>query len=157
MFRIGIGHDTHRLVAGRPLILGGVNVPYEFGAQGHSDSDVLTHALIDALLGAMADGDIGTHFPDDDQRWQDANSLLMLAHVARSIDERGWLLANVDATVFIERPRLRGHIDAMRKNLATVLKTDISNVSIKAKTGEGLDAVGRGEAVMAQAVALVFQ
>lgn len=155
MFRIGIGQDTHRLVAGRPLILGGVRIAFEFGAEGHSDSDALAHALIDALLGAMADGDIGSHFPDKDPQWKGADSLQMLAHVAELTYKAGYIIENVDTTVFLERPRLREHVDAMRTNLARALDMDVSRVSVKAKTGEGLDAVGRGEAVSAQAIALI--
>jgi 2-C-methyl-D-erythritol 2,4-cyclodiphosphate synthase len=155
MFRIGIGNDTHRLVAGRRLILGGVSIPYEFGAEGHSDSDALAHALIDAVLGAMAEGDIGVHFPDGDPKWKDANSFDMLERVIGLARERGFHVVNVDATVMLERPKLRGHIDAMRQNFARTLKVDISCISVKAKTGERLDAVGRGEAVSAQSIVLL--
>ena len=155
MFRIGIGNDTHRLVAGRPLVLGGVTVPYEFGAEGHSDSDVLAHALIDALCGAMADGDIGVHFPDDDPQWKDANSFEMLAHVVHLARERGFHVVNADATIMVERPKLRSFVDAIRANLARGLDVEINCVSVKAKTGEGLDAVGHGEAVSAQAIVLL--
>ncbi len=155
MFRIGIGNDTHRLVAGRPLIIGGVNVPYEFGAEGHSDADVLTHAVIDAVLGALAEGDIGVHFPDSDERWKGANSFKMLADVVRIAKKRGFHAVNADATVMLERPKLREQIDQMRENLAEALRLNITSVSVKAKTGEGLDAVGRGEAVSAQAVVLL--
>src|SRR2546421_13109669 len=109
MFRIGIGNDTHRLVAGRPLILGGTSIPCEFGAEGHSDADALAHALIDAVLGAMADGDIGSHFPDNDPKWKDANSFEMLAHVVRLAHKRGFQVVNADATVMLERPKLREH------------------------------------------------
>ncbi len=155
MFRVGIGNDTHRLVAGRPLIIGGVNVPHEVGAEGHSDADVLTHALIDAMLGAIAEGDIGVHFPDKDPRWKDANSFKMLAHVVQLAKERGYHTVNADATVMLERPKLREHIDQMRENLANSLHLDVTAVSVKAKTGEGLDAIGRGEAVSAQAIVLL--
>lgn len=155
MFRIGIGNDTHRLVAGRPLIIGGVNVPYEFGPEGHSDSDALAHAVIDAVLGALAEGDIGVHFPDGDPQWKDANSFKMLRHVMRLVKKRGFHAVNADATVMLERPKLREHIDQMRENLAEVLRLNITSVSVKAKTGEGLDAVGRGEAVSAQAIVLL--
>jgi 2-C-methyl-D-erythritol 2,4-cyclodiphosphate synthase len=155
MFRIGIGNDTHRLVAGRPLILGGINIPYEFGAEGHSDSDALAHALIDAVLGALADGDIGLHFPDNDPKWKDANSFEMLAHVVRRAHKRGFQVVNADTTVMLERPKLREHIEAMRENIARTLNTDISAISVKAKTGEGMDAVGRGEAISAQAIVLL--
>src|SRR5262249_26871902 len=152
MFRIGIGNDTHRLVAGRPLIIGGVVIPYEFGAEGHSDSDVLTHAVIDAVLGALAEGDIGVHFPDSDPQWKDVNSFKMLAHVVHMARERGFSAVNLDSTVMLERPKLRKHIDQMRKNLAETLGVGVTSVSVKAKTGEGLDAIGHGEAVSAQAI-----
>ena len=155
MFRIGIGNDTHRLVAERPLIIGGVNIPHEFGAAGHSDSDVLTHAVIDAVLGALAEGDIGVHFPDSDAQWKDANSFKMLAHVMRLMKTRGFHAVNADATVMLEQPKLRDYIDQMRRNLADALRLNIASVSVKAKTGEGLDAVGRGEAVSAQAIVLL--
>lgn len=155
MFRIGIGNDTHRLVAGRPLILGGVTVLCEFGAEGHSDSDAVAHAVIDALLGAMADGDIGVHFPDTNPKWKDADSFDMLAHVMKRLEARGFQVINVDATVMLERPKLREYIGSMRVNVARALGVDVDRVSVKAKTGEGLDAVGRGEAVSAQAIVLV--
>jgi 2-C-methyl-D-erythritol 2,4-cyclodiphosphate synthase len=155
MFRIGIGNDTHRLVGGRPLVLGGVEVPYELGAAGHSDSDALAHAVIDAMLGAMADGDIGVHFPDRDPKWKDANSFDMLVHVVRRADARGFHVVNADTTVMLERPKLREYIAAMRVNIARALNVDVGCVSVKAKTGEGLDAVGRGEAVSAQAIVLL--
>ena len=155
MFRIGFGNDTHRLAAERPLILGGVSIPYELGAEGHSDSDALAHALIDALLGAMGDGDIGAHFPDSDPQWKDANSLEMLAHVVRLANKRGFHVVNADATIMLERPRLRAYVYAMRANVARTLQIEIDAVSVKAKTGEGLDAVGRGEAVSAQAIILL--
>ena len=155
MFRVGIGNDTHRLVAGRPLILAGVHIPYEFGAEGHSDSDALTHALIDAILGAMAGGDIGVHFPDSDPKCKDANSFDLLAQVVRTADEKGFHLVNTDATVMLERPKLREHIQPMRANLARALHVDITCVSVKAKTGEGVDAIGRSEAVSAQAIVLL--
>ena len=155
MFRIGIGSDTHRLVAVRPLVLGGVRIPCEFGAEGHSDSDALAHALIDAILGAMADGDIGVHFPDTSEKWKDADSFDMLAHVMRRVEARGFHVVNADTTVMLERPKLREFITAMRVNISRALKTDLDCVSVKAKTSEGLDAVGRGEAVAAQAIVLL--
>src|SRR5690349_13484319 len=151
MIRIGIGNDTHRLVAGGPLIIGGVIVPCELGAEGHSDADVLTHAVIDAVLGALAEGDIGVHFPDSDPQWTDANSFKMLALVMRLAEKRGFSVVNVDTTVMLERPKLREHIDRMREHLAETLGVDVTSVSVKAKTGEGVDAIGRGEAVGAQA------
>lgn len=155
MFRIGIGHDTHRLIAGRPLLLGGVRIESERGAEGHSDADALTHALADAILGALCAGDLGAHFPDDDPQWKDADSLQLLARVGRLARERGLYLVNADATILLERPKLREHLAAMRENLARTLDVAASCVSVKAKTGEGLDAVGRGEAVTVQAVVLL--
>lgn len=155
MFRIGIGHDTHRLVAGRPLILGGVRVESDRGAEGHSDADALTHALADAILGALGEGDLGAHFPDDDPKWKDADSLQLLARVCRLTRERGFHLVNADATILLERPKLREHIAAMRQSLAKTLDVEGGCVSLKAKTGEGLDAIGRGEALTVQAVVLL--
>lgn len=157
MFRIGTGYDTHRLVAGRSLMLGGVLVESDRGADGHSDGDALAHALADAILGALCEGDIGVHFPDSDSQWQDADSLQLLARVCWLARERGYHLVNADATVMLERPKLRDYIDAMRETLAKTLQVEISCVSVKAKTGEGLDAVGRGEAVTVQAVVLLQQ
>lgn len=153
--RIGIGYDIHRLVKGRKLILGGVEIPFERGLMGHSDSDVLTHAVCDALLGAAALGDIGTHFPDTEPRWAGASSLDFLAHVVELLADRGYQVANVDATVMAERPKLKPHVTAIRERLASVLKVHLGQVSVKAKTGEGLESVGRGEAIAAQAVALL--
>ena len=155
MYRIGIGHDTHRLVEGLPLVLGGVRVESERGAEGHSDADALAHALTDAVLGAMCEGDIGVHFPDKDPRWKDANSLQLLARVMWLASERGYRVVNADATVLIERPRLRPYVLEMREKLAEVLGVEITCVSVKAKSGEGLDAVGEGHAVTAQAVVLL--
>ncbi len=155
MFRIGIGHDTHRLVDGRPLILGGVSIESERGAEGHSDADALTHAITDAILGALCEGDIGVHFPDHDPRWKNADSLQLLARVMWLAGERGFRIVNVDATVMIERPKLRPYIQEMCEKLADVLGVEVDCVSVKAKTGEGLDAVGEGRAVTAQAVVLL--
>jgi 2-C-methyl-D-erythritol 2,4-cyclodiphosphate synthase len=155
MFRIGIGHDTHRLEQGRKLVLGGVLVESEAGAVGHSDADALCHAVTDALLGALALGDIGAHFPDTDERWSGADSLRLLAQVVEKIEVRGWRVVNLDSIVMIERPRLRPYVERMRERLAEVLKVEIDCVSVKAKTGEGVDAVGEGRAVTAQAIALI--
>src|SRR3984893_17540126 len=151
MFRIGIGHDTHRLVEGRPLILGGVRIESDRGADGHSDADALTHALADAILGALCEGDLGVHFPDSDSQWRDADSLQLLARVCWLARERGFHLVNADATIMLERPKLREHVAAMRENLARTRDAETGRVSVKAKTGERLDAVGRGEAVTVQA------
>jgi 2-C-methyl-D-erythritol 2,4-cyclodiphosphate synthase len=155
MYRIGIGHDTHRLAEGRPLVLGGVEVESERGGEGHSDADALSHAVTDAVLGAMCEGDIGVHFPDRDPRWKDADSLHLLARVMWLAGERGFRVVNVDATVHIERPRLRPYIEEMRAKLAEVLSVELDCVSVKAKTGEGLDAIGQGSAVTAQAIVLL--
>src|SRR6185503_12357605 len=155
--RIGMGYDIHRLVEGRRLVLAGVDIPFEKGLLGHSDSDVLAHALCDALLGAAALGDIGAHFPDTDERWKGASSLDLLAQVVEMIARLGYRVANVDSIVMAERPRLRPHIQAMRERLASTLQIDIDRVSIKAKTGEGLEAIGRGEAMAAHAVALLIK
>lgn len=155
MFRIGIGHDTHRLAEGRPLILGGVRIESERGAEGHSDADALSHAITDAVLGAMCEGDLGVHFPDKDPRWKDADSLQLLTRVMWLAGERGFRIVNVDATVMIEHPRLRPYIQEMREKLSEVLGVETDCVSVKAKTGEGLDAVGENLAVAAQAVVLL--
>lgn len=155
MFRIGIGHDTHRLARDRKLILGGVALESEFGAEGHSDADALTHAVIDAILGALARGDIGAHFPDTDPRWRNVDSLELLRHVVELARADDYRIVNVDSVVHLESPRLRPHIDRMRERLAAALDTDIANVSVKAKTGERVDAVGEGRAVQAQAIALL--
>ena len=155
MYRIGLGCDTHRLTDGRPLILGGVQVQSERGAEGHSDADALAHALADAILGALCEGDLGVHFPDRDPQWKDADSLDLLARVVWLAHERGWRIVNVDSTIMLERPRLRPFVTEMREKLARTLEVDTTCVSVKAKTGEKLDAVGRGEAVMTHAVVLL--
>ncbi len=155
--RIGIGNDIHRLVEGRKLILGGVEILFEKGLLGHSDADSLTHAICDALLGAAALGDIGTHFSDRDAQWKGVDSLKLLSRVAAMLNEAGWRIVNVDATIMAERPKMMPHLSAMKLNLAAALNLDISCLSLKAKTNEGLDAVGRGEAIAAQAIALLEQ
>ena len=154
-YRVGIGYDIHRLVPDRKLLLAGVRVPYTKGLLGHSDSDVLAHAVCDALLGAAALGDIGTHFPDNDPRWRGASSLDFLRHAVKLVGERGYRVVNLDATVVTEQPKLKPYIAAMRQQLAGVLEIDVESVSVKAKTNEGLDAVGRGEAMAAHAVVLI--
>jgi 2-C-methyl-D-erythritol 2,4-cyclodiphosphate synthase len=155
MFRIGIGSDTHRLTRGRELVLGGVHVESELGAEGHSKADPLAHAITDAILGALCEGDLGVHFPDTDPRWKDADSLQLLARVVWLAGERGFHIVNVDATVTLEQPRLRRYISEMRERLAQTLGSDARCVSVKAKTAEGLDAVGEGLAVSAQAIVLL--
>jgi 2-C-methyl-D-erythritol 2,4-cyclodiphosphate synthase len=157
MFRIGIGHDTHRLVAGRPLILGGVRLESDRGGDGHSDADALCHAVADAILGALCEGDLGAHFPDTDSQWKNADSVELLARVYTLARERGYRLVNVDATIMLERPKLRGYIATMRETLAKTMEVEAGSVSVKAKTGEGLDAVGRGEALSVQAIVLLQQ
>ncbi len=153
--RIGIGYDIHALVEGRRLVLGGVELAQHIGLHGHSDADVVTHALMDALLGALALGDIGHHFPDSDARWKDAASVEMLEHVVGLMAERGYAVGNVDVTVVAATPRLAPHLGAMRAALATRLRVGPGEVSIKATTGEGLSPEGRGEAIAAHATALV--
>ncbi|HKP14241.1 MAG TPA: 2-C-methyl-D-erythritol 2,4-cyclodiphosphate synthase [Blastocatellia bacterium] len=154
-YRVGTGYDIHRLVDGRKLLLAGVRVPFMKGLLGHSDSDVLAHAVCDALLGAAALGDIGSHFPDTDPRWRGASSLDFLRQAVKLVGEKGYRVANVDATVIAEQPRLKPYVQAMREQLAAVLEVDVDSVSIKAKTNEGLDAIGRGEAMAAHAVVLI--
>ena len=155
MFRIGIGTDIHPLVAGRPLLLGGVHVASDRGGDGHSDADALLHAISDAILGALAEGDLGMHFPDSDPQWKDANSIQLLSRVVWLAHERNIHIVNVDSTIMLEAPHLRPYILSMREKIADVLAVDVACVSIKAKTGEGLDAVGQGLAVSAQAVVLI--
>ena len=153
--RIGIGHDIHPLVAGRPLVLGGVRFESERGLAGHSDADVLAHAIGDALLGALALGDLGTHFPPGDPRWRDASSLDLLRRIRALLDERGARPVNVDATLVAEAPRIAPHRERMCRNLAGALGLAESQVSVKAGTSEGLGALGRGEGIAAWAVALI--
>jgi 2-C-methyl-D-erythritol 2,4-cyclodiphosphate synthase len=151
----GIGWDSHRLAAGRALILGGVTIPHDRGLDGHSDADVLTHAVIDALLGAAALGDIGEHFPDSDERYRDADSIELLRTVVAMLAERGLRVAHVDTTVVMERPKLAGHREAIRASLAAALGVDAGHVNVKASTGEGMGFVGREEGVAALAVATI--
>jgi len=155
MHRIGFGTDIHRLVAGRPLIIGGVEIESDLGADGHSDADVLMHAAADAVLGALALGDLGTHFPNDEERWRNAESAHFVLYAVGLAQERGFEVANIDTVIDLELPKLRPHIEEMRANLATALRIDIDRVSIKAKTGESVDAVGEQRAVRAQAVVLL--
>ena len=165
MYRIGEGYDVHKLVDGRDLILGGVKVPYEKGLLGHSDADVLIHAIMDSLLGAFALGDIGKHFPDSDEKFKGISSIKLLLEVKNIISkelEKGYIkdfrsfeICNIDATIICERPKLRDYIDEMRKNIATTLEIDINQVSIKATTEEGLGFTGQGEGIAARAISLV--
>jgi len=153
--RAGTGYDLHRLVAGRPLVVGGVTIPSDRGALGHSDADVVCHAITDAILGAAGFGDIGRHFPDTDPRWKDASSLDLLARAARMVAAEGFEVGNVDVTIVLETPKIRDHVDAMRRAVAASIGIDAGRVSIKGKTNEGVDAVGRGEAIAAHAIALI--
>lgn len=155
--RIGFGTDIHRLVAGRPLVIGGVAIESDLGADGHSDADVLMHAAADAVLGALALGDLGTHFPNDEERWRDAESAQFVRYAVGLANERGFSVGNLDAVVHLERPKLRPHIDAMRANLADSVGVELDQVSVKAKTGEGVDAIGERRAVSAQVVVLLIK
>ena len=153
--RIGQGWDNHRIKAGRPLILGGVTIPCEFGLDGHSDADILLHALTDALLGSLALGDIGMHFPDTDPQWRGASSDRFVEHAKALVAERGYAIVNVDCTVLLERPKLKDHRDAIRENVARILGLSPDDVNVKFKTSERVGAVGEGLSAEAQAVVLV--
>lgn len=155
MFRIGVGNDIHRLEAGRPLIIGGVSIESNLGADGHSDADVLLHAITDAILGALALGDIGTHFPPSDPKWRDAESKVFLEKASDLAKQQGYSIVNLDSTIALERPKLRPYIDEIRTNIANLLELDINCVSVKAKTGEGVDAVGNNSAIRADSVVLL--
>ena len=155
MIRIGNGFDVHALVAGRPLILGGVTIPYDRGLEGHSDADVLVHAIGDAILGALALGDLGAHFPDTDPRWKGADSRALLRHIVELMPGRGYRIGNVDATVIAQAPKLAPHIAAMRANLAADLRCAVEDVSVKATTTEHLGFTGRGEGMATMASVLV--
>lgn len=155
--RVGCGYDVHKLVEGRKLILCGVEVPYELGLLGHSDADVALHALMDALLGAVALGDIGKHFPDTDERFKGADSMKLTEHVVKLLSERGWQINNVDVTIIAQRPKLAGFIPAMRENVARVLGVDAEAVNVKATTTEKLGFTGRGEGIASEAVASIIR
>ena len=153
--RIGHGYDVHRLVADRKLIMGGVDIPWEKGLLGHSDADVLLHAIADAILGAIGEGDIGRHFPDTDAAYKGADSLKLLSHVMRLAETRGYRLGNLDATIIAQQPKMAAHIPAMRNNIASVLNATVEQVNVKATTEEGLGFSGRGEGISAHAVVLM--
>lgn len=155
--RIGHGYDVHRLVGGRALILGGVKIPYEKGLLGHSDADVLLHAICDSLLGALALGDIGTHFPDSDARYKGVDSSVLLSSTAALIREKGWQIGNIDATILAQAPRLAPHISKMRENIAKTLAISADAISVKATTEEGLGFTGEGLGISAHAVCLLFR
>ena len=153
--RIGMGYDVHRLVQGRDLIIGGVNIPHEKGLLGHSDADVLLHAIMDALLGASSLGDIGKHFPDTDDSYKGISSVKLLEHVGKLLEEHCFFIENIDATIVAQKPKMRPHIDLMRKNIADTLGIDISQVNVKATTEEGLGFTGTEEGISAQAICLL--
>ena len=157
MLRVGFGSDIHRLAEGRPLILGGVTIDSDLGAEGHSDADALTHAVTDALLGALALGDIGTHFPNNDERWKNAESFVFLRYALGLVKQRGFSVVNVDSTIHLERPKVRDYIEQMQEGIADALEVESSAISIKAKTGEAVDAVGEGRAVRADAIVLLIR
>ena len=151
--RVGMGYDVHKLTEGRKLILGGVEIPYDKGLLGHSDADVLVHAVMDALLGAAALGDIGRHFPDTDPEYKGASSMKLLEHVGKLVEDKLYVIGNIDATIIVQRPKMAPYIEAMRANVANVLHIDIAQVNIKATTEEGLGFTGSGEGISAQAIA----
>lgn len=153
--RVGLGYDVHKLVEGRDLILGGVKIPYEKGLLGHSDADVLLHAITDALLGAAALGDIGKHFPDSDPQYKGADSLKLLAAAKELLDQENYYIENVDATIIAQRPKMAPHIPTMRENVARVLGIEVNQVNIKATTEEGLGFTGTGEGISSQAICLI--
>lgn len=153
--RIGMGYDVHKLVENRDLIIGGVKIPYEKGLLGHSDADVLLHAISDALLGAAALGDIGKHFPDTDERFKGADSLELLRQVGVMLEERFYVIENIDATIIAQRPKMLPHIPAMRENIARVLNLDVEQVNVKATTEEGMGFTGSGDGISSQAVCLI--
>ena len=155
MYRIGTGYDIHKLIEGRDLIIGGVKITHEMGLLGHSDADVLAHAISDALLGALALGDIGKYFPDTDPKWKGADSLKLLGAVVDMLKERCWSVVNIDATVLCERPKLAPHIVKMRENIAAVVGVDVDCISVKATTVEGMGAIGRKEGISVMAIAAI--
>ena len=153
--RVGLGYDVHKLVEGRDLILGGVNIPYEKGLLGHSDADVLVHAIMDALVGAAALGDIGKHFPDTDERYKGISSMELLGYVGKLLDEHLYVIENIDATIIAQRPKMAPHIHKMRENIAELLGIEVDQVNVKATTEEGLGFTGTGEGISSQAVCLI--
>lgn len=153
--RIGTGYDVHKLIENRPLILGGVEIKYEKGLLGHSDADVITHAIMDALLGAAALGDIGKHFPDSDNAYKDISSLLLLEKVGELLSQHGYTIENIDSTIIAQKPKLAPYLEEMRQNIAKVLKIQLSQINIKATTEEGLGFTGAGEGIASQAVCLL--
>ncbi len=157
MIRLGIGYDIHRLKKGRSLILGGVSIPYEYGLEGHSDADVLTHAIIDAIIGALGKGDIGLHFPDTDPRFKDVRSLDLLKEVALWMKKEGFILNNLDSIIVCQKPKLMPYIPEMRRNISEAIGADERRINIKAKTKEGLESVGKGEAIESYATVTLIK
>lgn len=155
MFRIGHGFDVHAFAEGRPLIIGGIEIPHDFGLKGHSDADVLLHTMADAILGALTLGDIGKFFPDTEEAYKDMDSKILLSEVVGKMKEKGYRIGNIDAVIMAEKPKFRPYIDEMREVSATILKTDLSNVNIKATTTEKLGFTGRGEGISSEAVVLL--
>ena len=155
--RVGMGYDVHKLTTNRDLIIGGVKIPYEKGLLGHSDADVLTHAIMDSLLGACALGDIGTHFPDTDSRFKGASSLDLLVHVNELIKEEGYLISNIDATIIAQKPKMAPHIPSMKEILCKILNIDLNQLNIKATTEEGLGFTGTGEGISSQSICLLIK
>lgn len=153
--RIGYGYDSHIFEKNRKLILAGIEIPCEFGLKGHSDADAVSHALIDSIFGALAIGDIGSHFPDNDDKYKNISSIKLLEETVKLMIEKKYIISNTDITIILEKPKLRDYIDSMRKNLSKALKTEIENISIKAKTNEKMDAVGRGEGIAVHCVSLL--
>ena len=154
--RVGMGYDVHRLVEDRKLIIGGVEIPHEKGLLGHSDADVLTHAVMDSILGAMAMGDIGKHFPDTDSKFKGADSLKLMEHVYEIMKEEGYVLGNIDCTIIAQAPKMAPHIPQMRENFARIMHTDIKNINVKATTEEKLGFTGSGEGISAQSICLLL-
>lgn len=154
--RVGMGYDVHKLVENRKLILGGVEIDHEKGLLGHSDADVLLHAIMDSILGALALGDIGKHFPDTDEKYKGADSMKLLEHVYNLISEKGYAIGNLDATIIAQAPKMAPHIQKMRENIARVLKTDINNINVKATTEEGLGFTGNKEGISSQSICLLI-
>ncbi|MCR5743425.1 MAG: 2-C-methyl-D-erythritol 2,4-cyclodiphosphate synthase [Lachnospiraceae bacterium] len=155
--RVGMGYDVHKLGENRKLIIGGVEIPYELGLVGHSDADVLLHAVMDALLGAAAMGDIGKHFPDTDIKYKDADSLKLMEEVGRLLSDRGYVIGNIDATIIAQKPKMAPYRDEMRENIARALKIDVEQVNVKATTEEGLGFTGQGLGISSQAVAMLYE
>ncbi|WP_020005092.1 2-C-methyl-D-erythritol 2,4-cyclodiphosphate synthase [Brachyspira innocens] len=153
--KIGHGYDLHVLTENRKLILAGIEIPYELGLKGHSDADAVIHAVIDSIFGALALGDIGSHFPDNDEKYKDISSVILLKKTVSIMKEKNYNIGNIDITIILEKPKLRNYINIMRENLSKLLSTDIENISIKAKTNEKMDSVGRGEAIAVHCVCLL--